>query len=243
MSAPEDQMKVVQEDLQAEGPAVVEPREQRSETHIQETKHDANSPTAITPIQASSEPNENADGGMTAAKTERQGEDERQGQEDEQDEQDQSNQDPELVQEEMVSGFQEGKKRVKVSFILQMACRVTHACTSSDPDFPPKVYELHGQAWEDKGTGFVEGIYDEASDEALLVVTREESRDGENGAAQQEGEQGGLAENEEGPLEPGGFLREGEDPFLLRSKVGKTEQYSRQQGEWWYFVFLAIWSG
>ncbi|KAJ9112184.1 hypothetical protein QFC20_002365 [Naganishia adeliensis] len=206
MSAPEDQMKVVQEYLQAEGPAVVGPREQRSETHIQETKHDGNSPTAITPIQASSEPNENADGEMTAAKTERQGEDKRQGQEDEQDEQDQSNQDPELVQEEMVSGFQEGKKRVKV-------------------------YELHGQAWEDKGTGFVEGIYDEASDEALLVVTREESRDRGNGAAQQEGEQGGLAENEEGPLEPGGFLREGEDPFLLRSKVGKTEQYSRQQDD------------
>lgn len=92
-----------------------------------------------------------------------------------------------------------------------------------------KVYELHGQAWEDKGTGFVEGIYDEASDEALLVVTREENRDDEAGIEQ--GEQDGATENDDGPMEPGGFLREGEDPFLLRSKVGKTEQYSRQQGE------------
>lgn len=241
MSAPENQTKMVQGELHVEGQAAVGPREQSAATQSQETKHDANSPAAITPPQAPSESNDNADGEMTAEKTNPQREDERQSQEDEQEDQDQSIQDPELVQEEMVSGFQEGKKRVKVSFTLQKAYRARHACISSDFVSPTKVYELHGQAWEDKGTGFVEGIYDEASDEALLVVTREETRDEENGAAQQEGEHG-LAENEEGPVEPGGFLREGEDPFLLRSKVGKTEQYSRQQGEWWCSVFLALWS-
>ena len=87
------------------------------------------------------------------------------------------------------------------------------------------MYELRGQAWEDRGTGFVEGIYDEASDEALLVVTREDT------AAAEQTEQGGQPDPEEEPVGPGGFLREGEDPFLLRSRVGKTEQYSRQQGE------------
>lgn len=87
-----------------------------------------------------------------------------------------------------------------------------------------QVYELRGQAWEDRGTGFVEGIYDEASDEALLVVTRED-------AMVEPTELSGQTESEEGPQEPGGFLRGGEDPFLLRSRVGKTEQYSRQQGK------------
>lgn len=127
MSAPEDQTKMVQGELHVEGQAAVGPREQNSATQSQETKHDANSPALITPPQAPSESNENADGEMTAEKTNLQREDERQGQEDEQEDQDQSVQDPELVQEEMVSGFQEGKKRVKVSFTLQKACRARHA--------------------------------------------------------------------------------------------------------------------
>jgi hypothetical protein len=71
-------------------------------------------------------------------------------------------------------------------------------------------------------------------------VTREDARDGENRPVEPEGEQGGPTENEEGPLEPGGFLREGEDPFLLRSRVGKTESYSRQQGEPYATVSLVI---
>ncbi|GHJ88221.1 hypothetical protein NliqN6_4623 [Naganishia liquefaciens] len=123
---------------------------------------------------------------------------ERQRREGTQEDQDQRHEDPDLVQEEMVPAFQEGKKRVKV-------------------------YELRGQAWEDRGTGFVEGIYDEASDEALLVVTREET------AATEQLAQDGQPQPVEEPVEPGGFFREGEDPFLLRSRVGKTEQYSRQQ--------------
>ncbi|KAJ9106115.1 hypothetical protein QFC21_001257 [Naganishia friedmannii] len=115
---------------------------------------------------------------------------------------DQENQDTQLVQEELVPDFQEGKKRVKV-------------------------YELRGQAWEDRGTGFVEGIYDEASDEALLVVTREESHDPTSEPEQ--GDAPGQGENETEPTEPGGFFREGEDPFLLRTRVGKADPYSRQQ--------------
>lgn len=71
----------------------------------------------------------------------------------------------------------------------------------------------------------MEGIYDEASDEALLVVTREDT------AVAEQTEQSGQPDPEEEPVGPGGFLHEGEDPFLLRSRVGKTEQYSRQQGE------------
>lgn len=71
----------------------------------------------------------------------------------------------------------------------------------------------------------MEGIYDEASDEALLVVTREET------AVPDQPVQGEQPGREESPVEPGGFFREGEDPFLLRSRVGKTDQYSRQQGE------------
>ncbi|KAJ9124080.1 hypothetical protein QFC22_000875 [Naganishia vaughanmartiniae] len=109
---------------------------------------------------------------------------------------DQENEDTQLVQEELVSEFQEGKKRVKV-------------------------YELRGQAWEDRGTGFVEGIYDEASDEALLVVTREDTANGP--------EQADPTVAGENEPEPGGFFREGEDPYLLRTRVGKADPYSRQQ--------------
>lgn len=96
--------------------------------------------------------------------------------------------------------------------------------------FASQVYELRGQAWEDRGTGFVEGIYDEASDEALLVVTREETATPEHPV---QAEQPGPGE---ASVEPGGFFREGEDPFLLRSRVGKTDQYSRQQGEGFILV-------
>jgi hypothetical protein len=101
-----------------------------------------------------------------------------------------------------------------------------------------QVYELRGQAWEDRGTGFVEGIYDEASDEALLVVTREESNDPANGPEQ--GDVTGQGENENEAAEPGGFFREGEDPFLLRTRVGKADPYSRQQGEYRFHVDSSI---
>lgn len=76
----------------------------------------------------------------------------------------------------------------------------------------------------------MEGIYDEASDEALLVVTREDIHDATNTAEQ--GDATGQSENENELAEPGGFFREGEDPFLLRTRVGKADPYSRQQGEY-----------
>lgn len=37
-----------------------------------------------------------------------------------------------------------------------------------------KVYELSGETWEDRGTGYCAGVYDEGQDEALLVARLEE---------------------------------------------------------------------
>lgn len=78
--------------------------------------------------------------------------------------------------------------------------------------------------WQDKGTGFVEGIYDQRQDEAMLLVVPEEEEPAEN----KENDSSGSSQA------PGGFLRadESETPtYLLRSKVSKSGQYSRQQGE------------
>jgi protein phosphatase-4 regulatory subunit 3 len=79
------------------------------------------------------------------------------------------------------------------------------------------VYFLEDSSWEDKGTGFIEGIYDQQQDEAILLVIEEDE------SAEQAESSGSQA--------PGGFLREPENPtYLLRSRVSKGGQYSRQQG-------------
>ncbi|KAJ9098807.1 hypothetical protein QFC19_006284 [Naganishia cerealis] len=180
---------------------------QDSQRPVEEQRHtQSERPPAITEAAtASPSPEQHSLGvGISAEREEVDKEHDEQQAEGSPDKQDQENQDTELVQEELVSDLQEGKKRVKV-------------------------YELRGQAWEDRGTGFVEGIYDETSDEALLVVTREESHDDAN--RPERGEVTGPGDNENEPAEPGGFFREGEDPFLLRTKVGKADPYSRQQDE------------
>lgn len=80
------------------------------------------------------------------------------------------------------------------------------------------MYFLEESSWEDKGTGFIEGIYDQQQDEAILLVIEEDE------SAEQNESSGSQA--------PGGFLREPENPtYLLRSRVSKGGQYSRQQGE------------
>ena len=80
-----------------------------------------------------------------------------------------------------------------------------------------QVYFLEDSSWEDKGTGFIEGIYDQQQDEAILMVIEEDE-------SAEQAESGGS-------VAPGGFLREPENPtYLLRSRVSKGGQYSRQQG-------------
>jgi hypothetical protein len=134
-----------------------------------------------------------------------------------------------------------------------------------------QVYELRDQNWLDLGTGFCEGIYDEARDEALLVVIPEDpppapvppigaggatvdsSQDRKasgdatgpagdvttttvNAAQGSTTATGNVSSTGEEALQPGGFLREGEDHgplidgFLLKSRVTKSELYQRQQG-------------
>jgi hypothetical protein len=134
-----------------------------------------------------------------------------------------------------------------------------------------QVYELRDQNWLDLGTGFCEGIYDEARDEALLVVIPEDPPQASvpligagsatvdssqernkasgdatgpagdvtttvNGAQGSTTATGNVSSTGEEALQPGGFLREGEDHgplvdgFLLKSRVTKSELYQRQQG-------------
>ncbi|PWZ03147.1 DUF625-domain-containing protein, partial [Testicularia cyperi] len=121
-----------------------------------------------------------------------------------------------------------------------------------------KVYELQGETWFDRGTGYCAGVYDETVDEALLVARREEKcqfLDGIDVAADAEALQGdtlangsiasGLsAEGSNVAATDGGQATgqaqacqfvvvvsenlESED-ILLASKVVKEEVYQRQQ--------------
>lgn len=114
MSTPEDQVKLAQEEIKTEAETAMGSRDPSSGTPIQETKHNVTSTTATAPLPPPAEANEDASSAMDAENVEGREEDGRREQEDEQDEQMQGNQGPE-VQEELVSGITEGKKRVKVS--------------------------------------------------------------------------------------------------------------------------------
>lgn len=110
-----------------------------------------------------------------------------------------------------------------------------------------KVYELKGETWFDRGTGYCAGVYDETVDEALLVARREEKcqfLEGIDVPAE-----GDVDENE--PVLGDGTTEEGAKPpapqpqpcqfvvvvsenlesedILLASKVVKEEVYQRQQ--------------
>ncbi|SPO21724.1 related to PSY2 - subunit of protein phosphatase PP4 complex [Ustilago trichophora] len=109
-----------------------------------------------------------------------------------------------------------------------------------------KVYELKGETWFDRGTGYCAGVYDETVDEALLVARREEKcqfLEGIDVPAEGEvDESEPILGNGSGPdpsqkptqPQPCQFVvvvsenLESED-ILLASKVVKEEVYQRQQ--------------
>ncbi|CDU24430.1 related to PSY2-subunit of protein phosphatase PP4 complex [Sporisorium scitamineum] len=114
-----------------------------------------------------------------------------------------------------------------------------------------KVYELKGETWFDRGTGYCAGVYDEAADEALLVARREEKcqflegidvpaeADADPaepipGAAAGEDAATGAQKAQSTQPQPCQFVvvvsenLESEE-ILLASKVVKEEVYQRQQ--------------
>lgn len=108
-----------------------------------------------------------------------------------------------------------------------------------------KVYELKGETWFDRGTGYCAGVYDETVDEALLVARREEKcqfLEGIDVPAEGDVDENDLVlgngSSEEGAQkaqpQPCQFVvvvsenLENED-ILLASKVVKEEVYQRQQ--------------
>lgn len=123
-----------------------------------------------------------------------------------------------------------------------------------------KVYELRNDAWFDRGTGHVHGLYDEGTDQALLVVTAEEVLDKSVKARiEKEKEEARLAKKEESSeqeAEPGGFVLDEEDAekdeegswgdpkalkalrakgiegrLIMHTFIQGRDAYSRQQGE------------
>ncbi|EST06248.1 protein of unknown function DUF625 [Kalmanozyma brasiliensis GHG001] len=108
-----------------------------------------------------------------------------------------------------------------------------------------KVYELKGETWFDRGTGYCAGVYDETVDEALLVARREEKcqfLEGIDVPAEADvdenepilGGVNGEAGASKAQPQPCQFVvvvsenLESED-ILLASKVVKEEVYQRQQ--------------
>nr|CDI52086.1 conserved hypothetical protein [Melanopsichium pennsylvanicum 4] len=109
-----------------------------------------------------------------------------------------------------------------------------------------KVYELKGETWFDRGTGYCAGVYDETVDEALLVARREEKCQflegldvpAEQDASENESILGSItgqdAATKSSQPQPCQFVvvvsenLESED-ILLASKVVKEEVYQRQQ--------------
>ncbi|SYW78385.1 related to PSY2 - subunit of protein phosphatase PP4 complex [Ustilago bromivora] len=111
-----------------------------------------------------------------------------------------------------------------------------------------KVYELKGETWFDRGTGYCAGVYDETVDEALLVARREEKCQFLEGidvpAEADVDETGPVLTNGNGeqgatnaastPPQPCQFVvvvseNLGSEDILLASKVVKEEVYQRQQ--------------
>lgn len=109
-----------------------------------------------------------------------------------------------------------------------------------------KVYELKGETWFDRGTGYCAGVYDETVDEALLVARREENcqflegidvpAEGDMDETEPVLSNGTSEDAAQKPsqAQPCQFVvvvsenLESED-ILLASKVVKEEVYQRQQ--------------
>lgn len=110
-----------------------------------------------------------------------------------------------------------------------------------------KVYELAGETWEDRGTGYCAGVYDEGQDEALLVARLEEHSIKLEGAMPDPR----RPANRLDPLLPVGSEDESEsdanpdrgpfpyflivsqdlntDAIMLKSRVVKEDVYQKQQ--------------
>lgn len=104
-----------------------------------------------------------------------------------------------------------------------------------------KVYELRNEVWNDRGTGNVHGLYVEASDEALLVVTAEPLSPEEQAAREEEtGELGGgfvvdddaLAGLSPSDRETIAAVRSKgvEGKILMNSHIQGKDVYQKQQG-------------
>ncbi|KAL7410975.1 component of IIS longevity pathway SMK-1-domain-containing protein [Mrakia frigida] len=101
-----------------------------------------------------------------------------------------------------------------------------------------KVYELRNDSWFDRGTGHVHGLYDEGTDQALLVVTAEvlmldpaEEEDGGGGgfvkedAAEEDGAGGVENETTIRTIRSKGV----EGKILMHSHIQGKDVYQRQQ--------------
>jgi hypothetical protein len=114
------------------------------------------------------------------------------------------------------------------------------------------VYELRNEAWFDRGTGHVHGLYDEDTDQALLVVTAEHVplaegerlKEAEEKRAKMEvdvADQGGgfLPPDEEDkdaglgelPVIKGIRSKGVEGRVIMHSLVQAKDVYQRQQGQ------------
>lgn len=101
-----------------------------------------------------------------------------------------------------------------------------------------KVYELRNDAWFDRGTGFVHGLYDEGVDQAALAVTAELVSPEERAAG--DGSDGGGFVKEEDQVAPSVVIPPGtvasirargiEGKILLWSDIMLKDTYQRQQG-------------
>lgn len=91
-----------------------------------------------------------------------------------------------------------------------------------------KLYILEDQAWVDRGTGYCAGVYDEAKDEALLVVRKEELCESLGDVAD------AVEPTGEGDDPPQKYMLVispvlASDDILLCSPVVKDDVYQRQQ--------------
>lgn len=106
------------------------------------------------------------------------------------------------------------------------------------------MYELRNDSWFDRGTGHVHGLYDEGTDQALLVVTAEQTTPDPNEDASSGG--GFVKEDDDEADGAGGFVSGGvenkatirtirakgvEGKILMHSHIQGKDVYQRQQGE------------
>lgn len=101
-----------------------------------------------------------------------------------------------------------------------------------------KVYELKGETWFDRGTGYCAGVYDEQEDAALLVARMEDACQklvlGLGGGEQQQQQQAMQSEPNEGEEQREPYVlvvneNLQTDDLLLKTKVVRDDVYQRQQ--------------